>query len=218
VKTSSSALKAEAVDLVENAAATTHDLGPEATGSTSARAVPLRQVKLVFLIRSLGVGGAERQLVELAKALDREAFDIRVLCFYPDGAFVQELLSAGIPVISLDKRGRWEVCRFLLRLAKELRKQAPDILHGYMMGPNLMALLMKPILLWTRVVWGVRVSNINIGSHGWAEWLLSRLEALLSPLSSLVIFNSAAGESYCRGRSWIQLKVHGERAAGYDDS
>src|SRR5216683_3147531 len=37
---------------------------------------PNRRIKLVFLIRSLGIGGAERQLVELAKGLDRKAFDV----------------------------------------------------------------------------------------------------------------------------------------------
>ncbi|PWT83989.1 MAG: group 1 glycosyl transferase [Acidobacteria bacterium] len=179
----------------------------ERARSASAREVSERRLRIVFLIRALVVGGAERQLVELAKALDRRVFDVSIVCFYSGGRLWQELLSAGVPVTSVDKRGRWEVFRFFLRLTKELRKQKPDILHGYMMGPNLMAMLMKLTVLRTRVVWGVRVSNIDVGLHGWFEWLLSRLEAYLSPLVSLVIFNSAAGESYCRAAGFGRART-----------
>ena len=34
------------------------------------------------LIRRLTIGGAERQLVELATGLDPNIFDVTVLCFY----------------------------------------------------------------------------------------------------------------------------------------
>jgi len=39
-------------------------------------------IKLAFLVRSLDYGGAQRQLVTLAKALDKDHFDVTVLCFY----------------------------------------------------------------------------------------------------------------------------------------
>ncbi len=63
--------------------------------------------KIVFLIRDLNYGGAERQLVTLAKALDKQCFDITVLCFYPSGllSLDQELKDNGIPIICLHKKG-----------------------------------------------------------------------------------------------------------------
>jgi glycosyltransferase involved in cell wall biosynthesis len=154
-----------------------------------------RRIKVVFLIRVLGVGGAERQLVELAKALDRRTFEIVVLCFYEGGAFAKDLLAAGIPVISLHKRGRWEVLRFAARMALELRRLRPDIVHAYLTGPNLMAAVMKPILGSTRIVWGIRASRLETEDR--LEKVLSRLEVLLSSRASLVIVNSAAGLAYC---------------------
>ncbi len=157
---------------------------------------PARRIKVVFLIRSLGVGGAERQLVELAKRLDPNVFEVAVLCFYSEGAFVNELLTAGVPVLSLQKKGRWEICRFLVRLARELREQRPDILHGYLTGPNLVAVLMKPFLSSTRIVWGIRASKVE--TENTVERLLARLESLLSSRASLTIVNSWAGLDYCR--------------------
>jgi glycosyltransferase involved in cell wall biosynthesis len=174
----------------------------EAAYATSAKTLPARRLKVVFMIRALEVGGTERQLVELAKRLDRTTFDVTVLCFYRGGALVGELLNAGVPVVSLDKKGRWEVCRFLLRMAKELRQRRPDILHGYMTGPNLVAVLMKPILRSTRIVWGIRASNVVM--NGWLDRLLPRLEALFSSQANLVIFNSVAGEAYCRSMGFAK--------------
>jgi glycosyltransferase involved in cell wall biosynthesis len=207
VKPPASTPIAEAAEFVEHATAIKHVLGPCVGGLSLPKAGPKgpkRRMKLVFLIRSLGAGGAQRQLVELAKGLDRKLFNVTVLCFYPEGALVRELLSARVPVVSLNKRGRWEVCRFLLRMAQELRKQRPDILHPYMTGPNLIAMLMKPLLRSTRIVWGMRASNVEL--TGIADKMLARLEALLASRASLVIFNSAAGRAFCRSSGFAKAR------------
>jgi glycosyltransferase involved in cell wall biosynthesis len=155
---------------------------------------PIRRVRLVLLIRVLTFGGAERQLTTLVKSLDREVFDVTVVCLYTGGVFANELADAGVRIISLEKKGRWEVVRFLWRLATVLRKLHPDILHSYLTGQNLMAMAMKPLLPSTRIVWGVRDSNIDPGKTDWLAKPLFRLEVLLSRLADLIIFNSLAGE------------------------
>jgi glycosyltransferase involved in cell wall biosynthesis len=172
-----------------------HQLEVQAKKPIRVNVVPPQRTKLVFLIRSLGVGGAERQLVELAKQLASKSFDVTVVCFYSEGAFTTDLSSVGIPVISLHKRGRWEILRFLLRLARELRRQHPDILHAYLTGPNVLAVLMKPILSTTRIVWGVRATKVE--GEGLVNGILGRLEALLSWKTSLIIVNSWAGLAHC---------------------
>ncbi len=48
-------------------------------------------LKIAFLIRDLNYGGAQRQLVTLVKALDKQGFDITVLCFYPGGPLEKNL-------------------------------------------------------------------------------------------------------------------------------
>jgi glycosyltransferase involved in cell wall biosynthesis len=132
-----------------------------------------RRVRLVFLIRSLQVGGAERQLVELAKGLDQTVFDVTVLCFYGGGEFSQELSNANISVISLDKSGRWDIPVFLGRLITLLRKLRPD-----------------------RVVWGIEAAGLDLSQFDRVERLTSRLEALLSRLPDLIVFNSFAGRDH----------------------
>jgi glycosyltransferase involved in cell wall biosynthesis len=162
---------------------------PKQTGKT-------RRVRLVFLVRVLGIGGAERQLVTLAKALAPQLFEVTVVCLYKGGVFEQELTDSGVRLISLDKKGRWEMFGFLYRLARQLRRLEPDILHPYLTAQNLMAMLMKPILPSTRIVWGVRASNMDAGHRRWLEHRLLRMEAVLSRFTNLIIFNSHAGEAH----------------------
>jgi glycosyltransferase involved in cell wall biosynthesis len=152
------------------------------------------RLKLVLLIRSLTVGGAERQLVSLAKALDKKLFDITVVCLYGGGAFEDDLRTAGVPVISLGKKGRWEIFGFLKRLIAELRNLQPDILHSYMTFQNILAVLLKPALPATRIVWGVRASNVHL--RAWLDRLSFRVEVMLSRFADLIVFNSAAGRDY----------------------
>ncbi len=74
-------------------------------------------IRLFFLIRSLETGGAERQFIELVKHLDQQRFQVTVATFYDGGALrpYWERVK-GMTLVSLGKRGRWDVFGFLLRL------------------------------------------------------------------------------------------------------
>lgn len=159
-----------------------------------------RRVKLVLLTRSLEIGGAERQLVALARGLDRKVFDVTVLCLYGGGVLRNDLVDAGIELISLEKRSRWDLFRFGPRLLSILRKLQPDILYSYMTIQNLLAVLLKPALPTTRIVWGVRSSNLNDGQFDWFARSSERLQASLSRFANLIIFNSWKGrDDYLSG-------------------
>ena len=148
-------------------------------------------IKLTFLVRSLDYGGAQRQLISLAKALDKNRFSVSVMAFYP-GPLEHELVGSDVRVISLDKRGRWDILGFLLRLTHQVRLARPDVLHGYLDIPNLLALFLK-LFVHTRVVWGLRASTIELDHYGWLHRLASRLERYFSGWADLIIINSTLG-------------------------
>jgi glycosyltransferase involved in cell wall biosynthesis len=54
---------------------------------------------VLLLARELNYGGSERQLSEMAKALDPARFDVHVGCFRSGGVRARELEARGIPVI-----------------------------------------------------------------------------------------------------------------------
>src|ERR1700685_1387917 len=54
----------------------------------------------MLMVRELGPGGTERQLTELARALDPFRFQVHVGCFH-EGIRANELRLAGIPLVRL---------------------------------------------------------------------------------------------------------------------
>jgi glycosyltransferase involved in cell wall biosynthesis len=163
-------------------------------------------IRLTFLVRSLDYGGAQRQLVTLAKALDKTTFEVTVLTFYPGQPLEQELEGTGVRLLSLNKRGRWDLFPFLARLLQQAKQLRPDVLHGYLDIPNVLALLLKPFV-HARVVWGVRASEIELRNYHWLLRLAAWLERLLSGFPDLIIVNSVAAREYHLGKGFPSSKV-----------
>lgn len=154
--------------------------------------------RLVFLIRDLGHGGAQRQLVTLAKALAARAdFKISVVHFYP-GSFEAELHTAGIQTLCIGKKHRWDLAGFFIRLLTTMRDLKPDAIHGYLHESNLMALLLKPLCGFPKIIWGIRDSQTDAATWGLLGKLSFRLNCLLSGWADQIIANSRAGRDYYR--------------------
>jgi glycosyltransferase involved in cell wall biosynthesis len=167
----------------------------------------MSRFKVALLIRSLGRGGAERQLVTLAKGLRPQGVDVVVLVFYGDGTFEDELVAAGVPVRCLQKTSRWSILRFVSRLVRTLRSERPDVLYGFCTTPNLLALAVKRVVPNMRVVWGVRSANLDLSGYDWLTRLSYRLEAALSSVPDLVIANSQAAVVSLLERGIPSVKV-----------
>jgi glycosyltransferase involved in cell wall biosynthesis len=144
----------------------------------------------------LNYGGAERQLTTLAKALDKEDFDVTVITFYSGGHFEKELEESDIRRICLGKRGRWDVIRFGWRLISQLTRLRPEILHSYLVEPNVIAVLLKPLFPSAKVVWGVRTSNVELKHYDWFTRMNFHIQRFTSRFADLIISNSEAGRDY----------------------
>jgi glycosyltransferase involved in cell wall biosynthesis len=153
-------------------------------------------LRLAFLIRALSCGGAERQLVLLARGLAARGHAVSVSVFYSGGEFDRDLANCGIKVNLLQKRGRWDFLPFLLRTRKVLRAEAADVIHGYMGTSNLLVSLLKFTLKPAKIVWGVRASDLDGSDYDWLHRLNTRVETLLSRTADLIISNSEAGKRH----------------------
>lgn len=152
--------------------------------------------RIVFLIPSLRVGGAQRQLIELATALSHSGWQVKVLTFYGGGEMEEDLLKRGVLIESLRKRGRWDLVGFSYRLLAQLRREHVDILHGYLGTANILTILLKPALPGVRMVWGVRASGTDLAQHNWLAKFLFRVGCWLSRFADLIICNSITGRDF----------------------
>lgn len=88
---------------------------------------------MLLLARELGQGGSERQLVEIAKALDRSRFAVHVGCFHPEGFRSAELSSEGIPILHLPVHSflSFSALRGALQLGKYIRRHGIQLVHAF---------------------------------------------------------------------------------------
>jgi len=162
---------------------------------------------ILFLARSLVRGGAERQLVVLAKGLARRGHAVAVAVFFGCGAYESELAGAGVRVIHLGKKGRWDVLSFLTRLVRLLRKERPAVMHSYLGVPNILATALKPLLQGTRIIWGVRASNMDLSRYDWLSRLSYALERRLARFADRIIANSHAGKRHAVANGFPENKI-----------
>jgi glycosyltransferase involved in cell wall biosynthesis len=161
----------------------------------------------LFLIRSLDRGGAERQLITLARGLSQRGCHVAVVVFYRGGALDAELTAAGVRLISMDKKGRWDLLAFLFRLARLMRKERPAVLHAYLTVPNLLSVMLRPLLPSTRIVWGVRASDMDLSRYDRLSRFTDIIEQKLSRYADLIIANSHAGKYHAVKKGFPENKI-----------
>jgi len=93
---------------------------------------------VLLMVRELNLGGSERQMAEIAKALDRSQFDPRAGCFRPAGLRGEELRAAGVPIVQFPVPSLASV-KGALRIAAYVREQRIGLVHTFDMPANLYA-------------------------------------------------------------------------------
>jgi glycosyltransferase involved in cell wall biosynthesis len=154
-----------------------------------------RRLHIFYLIGTLDIGGAEGQLVQLLKGLDRDRFSATVCCLTSAaGPYADDIRQLGIDVYSIGFQGlrifRYphRVAGQLFRLARLIRRERPDIVHGYLFWAYVLGTFAARAARVPRVVSSRRsLGNFKAGK---LHYLL--LERLSNAMTSLVIANSRA--------------------------
>lgn len=88
-------------------------------------------MKLLFIIHSLKFGGAERQLVELIKGLNRHIYEVHLICLDNVSEGYTELLSAeGIEIRYFLRSYRYDV-RPIFSIYRFIREKQIDLVHTF---------------------------------------------------------------------------------------
>ncbi len=95
--------------------------------------------RILYVIEGLGLGGAERLLVETLRVLDRAQWSVSVVALCDRHQLVPELRNMGIPVSAFQccsMSDYWQAARWLVR---HLRAHPVDILHSHLFTANLLS-------------------------------------------------------------------------------
>lgn len=151
------------------------------TAADPARILPGRPLRVLQLISTLPVGGAEEVVAAIVRHLDPELFEVEAATIEGLGAIGEELTREGFRVtalnLSIKRTPAWRLIRAVRRL---LRERQPDILHTHLYHPNLYGRL---------AAWGLMVPVVCSVHSVYSRVKLHRflLNRLLSPWAEAVI-------------------------------
>jgi glycosyltransferase involved in cell wall biosynthesis len=110
-------------------------------------------MKILYVITGLGVGGAERQVLDLADRFARQGHEVMVAYITGEAKLVPTEPQVRIVGMEVDKTpaGLLKACRHLRRLVATFR---PDVVHSHMVHANLLARIVRlasriPVLVCT---------------------------------------------------------------------
>ena len=132
---------------------------------------PKAVIKIVFVITSTGVGGAEKMLYHTSTSLDRTRYAPSICSLKGKGEIAEDVEAAGIEVYSLtmaegDQFGGWIASlRALFRLSRYLMKVKPTIVHSFLFRANILSRIAAFIVRVPLVISSVRVMGGEKGYY-----------------------------------------------------
>jgi glycosyltransferase involved in cell wall biosynthesis len=147
-------------------------------------------MRIAYVLPSLGIGGAERQVVALGERMKARGHAVVLITLLGRQA---EEWPTTVDVLRLDLRQTpTGILSALLRARRFLRDFRPDLIHSHIFPANMAARLFKLMLPGTVVLSTVH----NVYEGGWARMTAYRLTDFLSRRTIAV--SAAAAERYVR--------------------
>ncbi len=149
--------------------------------------------KVLHIISGLGIGGAERQLIELLKQNPTHA----VCSLTSDGFFSNEIKNKNIRLWELGLGSIYQYPATLLKVKKIIGNYEPDVIHAWMyhscLTVGIVALFLKNKI---PILWGIRCSNMNTKNYSFQLKTTIRACKLLSKRSQHIVYNSDSGMTF----------------------
>ena len=148
-------------------------------------------MRILHIINSLGVGGAEWTLVKLSNSKSFAKDKILIVSLLGEDTLASKIKASNVRIIVLGINSNPISWLSLLRLGRIIQKFSPDIIQSWLYHSDIIA----GIFGWVYkvpVVWGVRQSNLSAVHNKFLTRVVIKLCALMSgSLSHHIITNSS---------------------------
>src|ERR1700675_3320527 len=99
------------------------------------------RLNVLQFVSLFGIGGTERQVLNLVQGLDTSRFGVEVACLKRFGALLPEIEATGVPITEYRTTSLYNHVAVLnqIRFLQHLRKRNVEIVHAYGFHSNLFA-------------------------------------------------------------------------------
>jgi glycosyltransferase involved in cell wall biosynthesis len=133
------------------------------------------------------IGGAERQLLELLRGMDRDLFTPHLVCLEEGGLVAERAAELNVPVHHVKRKWRWDL-GVAGRVRSIIRRNSVDIVHAYLGLPGFYGAVAGK-LARVKVITTIRIA-------GPRKRLSDLSERFAFLISDRIISNSKAGAEY----------------------
>jgi glycosyltransferase involved in cell wall biosynthesis len=169
-------------------------------------------VSILYVAHDTGlIGGAERQLLELFRGLDRARFKPYLVCLEEGGPVAAAAAQLGVPVTFLGRRWRWDL-GVATRIRRFIREHHIALVHAYLGLPGFLGALGGK-LAGAKVITTIRIA-------GPRKRLSDFTERIAFLICDRIIANSRAGADYyfrrLPGRGKTEIIYNGYDPSDFD--
>ena len=147
-------------------------------------------MRVLFVISDLAFHGAQKQVVELSRELDRAGHEVAIYTLNDDVGRKRELEGTGVAVIADQKRSKLDLA-VIRRLRAKVRAWRPDVVHGFLYDGDIYARLA-----------GAGQGTVVLNSERSDDYTLTRSQLLMhrftKGLVDGVVANSRSGSAFAQ--------------------
>jgi glycosyltransferase involved in cell wall biosynthesis len=154
----------------------------------------MQKIKIILSIRSLEIGGAERQFIELVKGIDKSKFEVVVITMFEGTNDWEIKNNSEIKFYCFDKRGRYDVLSYF-KYSKLIYEFKPEVIYSFMSDLNIISFICsKFVFSKTKIIWGIRCSIIDLNIYGLFSKFAFYIQKKISTQIEAIIYNSYTSE------------------------
>ena len=159
------------------------------------------KINVLYIIWSLGLGGAEQVVIHLARGLDKNRFNVLICCLNDEGPFAGELQKSGIKIFALHKKGGIDFS-VIGKIRKIIKNNKVALVHTHLWGAN----------VWGRLAALIAGVPVIITEHNidvWKRWhhkIIDRLLSLGTP--KICVVSDKVKQFYAKEVGIPAAKIH----------
>jgi glycosyltransferase involved in cell wall biosynthesis len=161
------------------------------------------RIRLLKVVTTLMCGGTEHQFMALGRALDPGRFALEFACLRRSGRFASELDARGVPL------REYGISTFVsvnaiaqqIRLARDLRRSAPQVVHAYSFYGNVFAIPAARLAAVPVVIASIRDRGVYLTP---AQQVVQRH---VCRLADCVLVNADAVASWLVGQGYDPARI-----------
>jgi glycosyltransferase involved in cell wall biosynthesis len=161
------------------------------------------KIKLLKFVANFGIGGTERHVVNLGKALDSSRFEVHFACLKRWGPFLGEIEARQMPISEYRIKSFYDY-RSLgqqLRFAQDVRDRSIHIVHAYNVYANVFAIPAARLAGVPVVVASIRDTGVYLTP------IQKRVQRMMCRLAGCILVNAEAVRQHLIGEGYRQERI-----------